>query len=115
MNERVDKIKEVKEEENDGTGSLRNSPSDLPDIGTSSNNEPDRVHAMKDMNVTGGIRQLSLDTDVSSLVDTTQNQPAFGALPGSTDLASVEWSYKDPTGTIQGEPGPPPKNKPCLI
>lgn len=107
MNERTGKINEVKEEENDGVGSLRNFSSELPDIGPSSSNEPDRVYAMKDMaSVAGGIGQLSLDTDVSSLIDITQNQLAIGALPGLTDLASVEWSYKDPTGTIQGELGP---------
>ncbi|EKM83628.1 hypothetical protein AGABI1DRAFT_123958 [Agaricus bisporus var. burnettii JB137-S8] len=101
--ERADKIKEVKEEDNDGAGSSRNSPSGLPDNGASGGNEPDRARGMKDMaNVTGGIGQLSLNTDVSSLVENTQNQSAIGALPGLTDLASVEWSYKDPTGTIQG-------------
>lgn len=104
FSEKTERIKEEKEEENDSAGPLRNSSSGALDNGAPSSNEFGGFHIAKGVgDLAGGIGQLSLNTNISSPVDNIQNHSAIGAPPGLIDLASVEWSYKDPTGTIQGE------------
>lgn len=40
---------------------------------------------------------------ISTLSDTSESRVAsVGPPPGLVDLASIEWSYKDPSGQIQG-------------
>jgi len=97
--DRTEGIKEEMEEENSGSRFVQSSLSEMHD------NSPFLSHEVDGSQIdvgslAGGVGQLSLNTNISNPVDNVQNHSSFGAPPG---LVNVEWSYKDPTGTIQGE------------
>lgn len=99
FNERTDGIKEENEEEN-GIGSL----SGAQDSSFSTSNGFGGSQSAKSVdNIASGVGQLSLNTNISNPIDSAQNPSSIGVPPGFVDPASVEWSYKDPTGTIQGK------------
>lgn len=104
LNERAEGIKEEKEEENDGNRPLQDPSSGVRDINPSTSNGLGSSLGAKDVGgLTGGIGRLSLNTNISSPVDSVQNYSGVGAPPSLIDPASIEWSYKDPTGTVQGK------------
>jgi len=94
-----EEIEEEIEEENSGSRFVQSSLSEMHD------NSPFLSNGVDGLQIdvgspAGGVGQLSLNTNTSNPVDSVQNHSSFGAPPG---LVNVEWSYKDPTGTIQGE------------
>lgn len=100
--ERTEGIKEEREEEVDERRSLQDSSPGVADNNSSPSHEPDVQSAKDPSSLVHGVGQLSLNTNISSPIDGPQKHPGIGAPPGLGDLASIEWSYKDPTGTIQG-------------
>jgi len=90
--DRTEGIKEEIEEENSGSRFVQGSLSEM-------SNEVDGSQ-IDVGSLAGDVGQLSLNTNISNPVDNVQNHSSFGAPPG---LVNVDWSYKDPTGTIQGE------------
>jgi len=97
--DRTEGIKEEIEEENSGSRFVQSSLSEMHDNSPFLSNEVDGSQ-IDVGSLAGGVGQLSLNTNISNPVDDVQNHSSFGAPPG---LVNVEWSYKDPTGTIQGE------------
>lgn len=97
--DRTEGIKEEMEEENSGHRFVQSSLSEMHDNSPFLSNEVDGSQ-IDVGSLAGGVGQLSLNTNISNPVDNVQNHSSFGAPPG---LVNVEWSYKDPTGTIQGE------------
>jgi len=96
-------IKEEDEENNGGGGEVK----------TSAQTQSDPVEAAKTNgtilqhpeNIETGIAQLSVEpTSQQSMSSSPASNPAtLGPPPGITDLASVEWSYLDPQGQVQGK------------
>lgn len=93
------KAPEIREEEEDGNHELRkdngNEPPSTP--GESSSKAISDGIGFQDNNIRADMTQLSIDT-YNQLSEPANNGPP----PGIPDLASIEWSYKDPSGQIQG-------------
>ena len=99
LGDRTEGIKEEKEEENGESRLVQSSLPGMHDNSPFSSNGVDGSQ-IDVGSLAGGVGQLSLNTNVSNPVDNVQNHSSIGAPPG---LVNVEWSYKDPTGTVQGE------------
>ncbi|KAF5377312.1 hypothetical protein D9615_006351 [Tricholomella constricta] len=97
----------IREEEEDA--------SHAPDVNSLSTGEsrgPDRTTGSQPMgkdlsmpdgqDTTAEIDRLSLSTNGGSSLGTLGVIPNAGSVTGTPDLASIEWSYKDPSGQIQG-------------
>jgi PERQ amino acid-rich with GYF domain-containing protein len=52
--------------------------------------------------VTTNMAHLSIGANGSPVPEPLDNHASNGPPPGIPDLASVEWSYKDPSGQVQG-------------
>ncbi|KAF5356065.1 hypothetical protein D9756_004015 [Leucocoprinus leucothites] len=102
IGERAERIKEEKEEENSGRPAHNSPPGAHDNRPSSTNGVGGSQNAINVGNLAGGFGQLSLNTNLSNPVDNVQSFSSVGAPPGLVDPARVEWSYKDPTGTIQG-------------
>lgn len=95
------KAPEIREEEEDGNHEPRKENGDEPDSlsgGSSSKTISDGAAFQDDPNISTNMSHLSLDT----YNQPAQEQMGNGPPPGITDLTSIEWSYKDPQGQIQG-------------
>lgn len=102
--ERTEGIKEEREEENDERRPLQDpSPGGL-DNNSSLENELGGQSTKGASSLVHGVGSLSLNTNIPSPVDGPPKHPGIGAPPGLGDLGNIEWSYKDPTGTVQGMP-----------
>ncbi|KXN81095.1 GYF domain-containing protein mpd2 [Leucoagaricus sp. SymC.cos] len=102
FSEKAEGIKEEKEEV-DGSGPVLDSLDGAQDSSPSTSTGISGSQNAKDVdNLAGGVGQLSLNTNISNPVDNVQNHSGIGTPPGLVDPPSIEWSYKDPTGTVQG-------------
>lgn len=98
------KALEIREEEEDGSHQLQSSEhveeklnvSDSHSTSTTAASQPTN-NAPQDSRTVGA--GMPITANGSEPVD---NPMANGPPPGIPDLASIEWSYKDPSGQVQG-------------
>lgn len=110
---------EIKEEEenmghhladahdSDPAAVINQSSSPGPDVSPSDMTSEGQVSLSRLESVNQGIAGMSLETqnlpNSNSRILSTTNPHPSGPPPGLTDPASIEWSYLDPQGQVQGE------------
>lgn len=106
------KASEIREEEEDHgsaaptrNGQVRNNlrqPSPSPRVDTSASGGAISSENQS-IGIEAGIAQMSLGTNSSNGLDSPGGTATIpGPPPGLLDVAAVEWSYKDPSGQVQG-------------
>ena len=118
----------IKEEDEDKGGSVDTGRGPANGAPRASQNEPSPAHPTSELHephpntnhVSAGIGKLSLDTNGNgaNANSTGPHTPADGAPagppPGIVDLSTVEWSYLDPQGQVQGGYLPTPSPSPAV-
>ncbi|KAF9072776.1 hypothetical protein BDP27DRAFT_388353 [Rhodocollybia butyracea] len=92
--------KEIREEDEENNLDSQSRPGAMGSLASG-------IAMQKPDSIESGLAQIALDAPPSAAVPSLTNSPAstsasIGPPPGIVDLASVEWSYLDPQGQIQG-------------
>jgi PERQ amino acid-rich with GYF domain-containing protein len=99
---------EIREEEEDGTHQHQRTEHAKvnlhvsPPPATPSQTSGDDAPMPDNPTVARNMAHLSIGANGSTVPEPLDNHASNGPPPGIPDLASVEWSYKDPSGQVQG-------------